>query len=70
MVPALDTKSISEQEMIALWPNAPDTGIFSFGCNSRTRADRASKELGYMPTAPTFWDTFESDLMDALAVSK
>ena len=53
--------------MMALWPDAPNTGLFSFGCNSRTRADRAAKELGYVAKAPTFWDTFEGDLMDAFA---
>lgn len=53
--------------MQSLWPEAPDTGLFSFGCNSRTRGDRAKKELGLGPKSPAFWDTIEGDLMDAFA---
>lgn len=70
MIAVPTAKSISEQEMRDIWPDAPDTGIFSFGCNSRTVPDRAAKELGYVPKAPSFWDTLESDLMDVYEASK
>ncbi|KAI0101680.1 NAD(P)-binding protein [Nemania sp. FL0031] len=69
-ISSADARSISNEEMVSLFPDAPDTGFFSFGCNSRSKADRAAKELGYVPKAPLFWDVLESDLMDAIAVTK
>lgn len=66
IISSLIAKSISEQEMASLYPSTPDLGFTTFACNSRSKADRAAKELGYLPTAPSFWDTLESDLTDAL----
>ncbi|KAI1176707.1 NAD(P)-binding protein [Nemania sp. FL0916] len=69
-VSSTQAQSISNEEMASLFPDAPDTGFFSFGCNSRSKADRARKELGYVPKAPSFWDVLDSDLMDAVAAAK
>ncbi|KAI0554299.1 NAD(P)-binding protein [Xylaria curta] len=69
-ISSADAQSISNEEMASLFPDAPDTGFFSFGCNSRSKADRAAKELGYVPKAPSLWDVLESDLMDAIAATK
>ncbi|KAI0523914.1 NAD(P)-binding protein [Xylaria bambusicola] len=69
-ISSAEAQSISNEEMASLFPDAPETGFFSFGCNSRSRADRAGKELGYVPTAPAFWDVLESDLVDAIAATK
>lgn len=69
VIPSTVAKSISEQEIASLYPATPDLGFTTFACNSRSRADRAAKELGYVPTAPGFWDTLESDLTDALGAA-
>ncbi|KAI1298086.1 NAD(P)-binding protein [Xylaria venustula] len=69
-ISSAETQSISNDEMAALFPDAPDSGFFAFGCNSRSRPDRATKELGYVPAAPPFWDILESDLLDAIAATK
>ncbi|TRX91240.1 hypothetical protein FHL15_007845 [Xylaria flabelliformis] len=69
-ISSADAQSISNEEMASLFPDAPYTGFFSFGCNSRSKADRAAKELGHVPKAPSFWDVLESDLMDAIAATK
>jgi hypothetical protein len=35
-----------------------------FGGNSRGRADRAYKLLGWRPQGPFFWEVFENDLIN------
>ena len=45
----------------------PDLGFYMFASNSRAKAERAAKELGYQPKAPTLWETLEADITDALA---
>jgi hypothetical protein len=44
----------------------PDLGFYMFANNSRAKADRARKELGYVPKAPSLWEVVQSDLEDAL----
>lgn len=41
----------------------PHIGTYMFAANSRTRAHRAAKLLGYKPSAPSLWDTMEADLL-------
>ncbi|KAI0975642.1 NAD(P)-binding protein [Xylaria arbuscula] len=69
-ISSAETQSISNEGLASLFPDAPDSGLFAFGCNSRSKADRAAKELGYLPAAPSFWDVLESDLLDAIAATK
>jgi len=38
-------------------------GLYMYAANSRTRADRAQKVLGYKPNAPDLWETMEADLL-------
>ena len=40
----------------------PHIATYMFAANSRTRADRAKKVLGYEPSAPSLWETLEADL--------
>ncbi|KAI1260280.1 NAD(P)-binding protein [Xylariaceae sp. FL1019] len=70
LLPSTQAQSISRENMAALFPHAPETGFFSFCCNSRSKSDRAAKELGYVAKGPSFWDTLESDLLDALATKQ
>ena len=41
----------------------PGLALYMYAANSRTRADRANKVLGYEPRAPTIWETMEADLL-------
>ncbi|KAI9714874.1 MAG: hypothetical protein M1820_000163 [Bogoriella megaspora] len=41
----------------------PKLGTYMFAANSRTRADRARKVLGYEPKAPSLWQVLEADLL-------
>ncbi|EME42192.1 hypothetical protein DOTSEDRAFT_89648 [Dothistroma septosporum NZE10] len=43
----------------------PHIGTYMFAANSRPRADRAAKELGYVPSAPSLLDVIEHDLLVA-----
>jgi nucleoside-diphosphate-sugar epimerase len=45
----------------------PELGFYMFAGNSRAVADRAKKELAFMPRAPSLWDTLQKDVEDALA---
>jgi nucleoside-diphosphate-sugar epimerase len=40
-----------------------DLGAYMFAANSRTKADRAEKLLGYKPEHPNLWDAMEADLL-------
>ncbi|KAF2835764.1 NAD(P)-binding protein [Patellaria atrata CBS 101060] len=53
--------------MIKVYPQYPLLGRYLFASNSRTTADRATKWLGYKPSAPSLWDTVEEDITTALA---
>ncbi|KAI9839555.1 MAG: hypothetical protein M1819_002181 [Sarea resinae] len=44
----------------------PQVGLYQFASNSRSRADRAPKVLGYKPSHPGFLDVLESDLLSAV----
>ncbi|KAI0150755.1 NAD(P)-binding protein [Xylariaceae sp. FL1272] len=70
LLPSAQAQSISREDMAALFPYAPETGYFSFCCNSRSKPDRAARELGYVAKGPSFWDTLETDLLDALATKQ
>lgn len=39
-----------------------DIALYMYAANSRTRADRAEKVLGYKPQAPSIWESLEGDL--------
>ena len=41
----------------------PGIALYMYAANSRTRADRAKKVLGYEPSAPSIWETMEADLL-------
>ena len=41
----------------------PGIGRYMFAANSRSKAERASKLLGYEPKAPSIWETMEADLL-------
>lgn len=38
-------------------------GLYTFACNTRVRADRARRDLGYDPKAPSVLELMEVDLM-------
>jgi nucleoside-diphosphate-sugar epimerase len=40
-----------------------DIALYMYAANSRTRADRAKKVLGYQPSAPSIWECIEGDLL-------
>jgi hypothetical protein len=44
----------------------PHIATYMFAANSRTRADRARKVLGYEPKAPSLWDTMGADMLARL----
>lgn len=52
-------------DMLSDW-KVPDIGAYMFAANSRTRAHRAPKLLGYEPKAPSLWDSMEADLLACL----
>ncbi|KAK5712105.1 hypothetical protein LTR15_012174 [Elasticomyces elasticus] len=41
----------------------PMIGTYLWASNSRTRSHRAEKLFGYKPSAPTIWETLETDLL-------
>lgn len=41
----------------------PGIGLYMYAANSRTRADRAERVLGYRPIAPSVWECMEADLV-------
>lgn len=41
----------------------PGMGRYMFAANSRSKAERAARLLGYEPKAPNIWETMESDLL-------
>jgi hypothetical protein len=41
----------------------PDIALYMYAANSRTRADRAGRVLGYKPSAPSIWECVEGDLL-------
>jgi hypothetical protein len=67
--PTAETKQVSEDVISGCMADRgyPDLGFYMFASNSRSKADRAAKELGYKPKSPSLWDTLEADLIDALA---
>jgi hypothetical protein len=42
---------------------SPGIGLYMYCANSRTRADRAKKLLGYEPKAASIWESMEADLL-------
>lgn len=51
--------------MLSDW-GLPHLGTYMFAANSRSKADRAAKKLGYSPTAPGLLETLESDFVACL----
>ena len=51
--------------MLSDW-GLPHLGTYMFAANSRSKADRAEKKLGYQPTAPGLLETLESDFVACL----
>jgi hypothetical protein len=41
----------------------PGIGRYVFAANSRSKAERVPKPLGYEPKAPSIWETIEADLL-------
>jgi hypothetical protein len=42
-------------------------GLYTWGSNTRCKADRAKKYLDYETKAPSLWDTMEEDLLVEVA---
>lgn len=51
--------------MMSAW-GYPHIATYMFAANSRTRADRAKKVLGYKPKAPSLWEVLEADIEASL----
>ena len=59
-----NAKSVSTEEVDQTMAafGVPHLGTYMFGANSRSRADRAAKRLGYAPSAPSLWEALEQEL--------
>ncbi|KIW05054.1 uncharacterized protein PV09_04209 [Verruconis gallopava] len=71
LISSSEPKSVSDEvieQMLKAIPY-PDIGFYMFSNNSRAKPERAKKELGYEPKAPTLWETVEADIDDALRVT-
>lgn len=57
-------KSISNEEVDQTMAafGVPHLGTYMFGANSWSKADRAAKNFGYAPSAPSLWDCLEQEL--------
>lgn len=69
MIKSAEPQQISEEKIndtLAAW-GMPELGTYMFAGNSRAKAERAKKELGWEPKAPALWDTVEADIDDALS---
>lgn len=67
IIETAEPKSVSLDQargMMSEWGYS-DIGTYMFAANSRTRAHRAQKVLGYEPKAPTLWEAMEADLLAA-----
>lgn len=60
-----EPKQCSLEEVDGMLSNYGLKGIalYMYAANSRTKADRAAKVLGYQPSAPSIWKTMEADLL-------
>jgi len=69
VLPTAETKQVSEDVIAGSLAERyqSDMGFYLFASNSRSKPDRAAKEFGYKPKAPSLWETLEADLTDALA---
>jgi hypothetical protein len=68
IVASPEPKQVSEEVIGATLADLgfPGIGFYMFANNSRASADRARKELGYAPKAPSLWESLEGDVEDAL----
>ncbi|KAF2204247.1 NAD(P)-binding protein [Delitschia confertaspora ATCC 74209] len=57
--------SIEEIGAMTLGSSWPYMGFYTFACNTRAKADRARKYLGYEPRAPSVFECMEEDLREA-----
>lgn len=55
--------SIDQVDTMIKSRHYPSIGRHMFAANSRSKAERAPKLLGYEPKAPSIWETMEADLL-------
>lgn len=60
-----EPKQVSIDQVDAMMESRryPGIGRYMFAANSRSKAERAPKLLGYEPKAPSIWETIEADLL-------
>lgn len=69
MLPVEEPREAGEEEVMDMLPQYGRRGIglYMYAANSRTRSDRAREVLGYVPSAPSIWESMEGDLLAARA---
>jgi hypothetical protein len=65
LIKSAEPKQIPVDVVKAMWLGGdwPYLGLYTFACNTRAKADRAKKYLGYQPSSPSVLDCMEDDLL-------
>lgn len=68
LIPTAEPKSLSANTVREMRGGSSwePMGVYTWACNTRTRADRAREALTYAPDAPSLAGALEGDLLDAI----